>query len=164
MKRILVVAAASLLVLTGCAAHPTAKPFTTHYGESAVTIANHIKGCEDVAHADIGAGGQTGLVSAATCTLDGRKITVDTYTDANAADAMPLVKATKLEQYWAAGEGWTAFETDDSDIQYQLTGDAEELMKIGFAGSAPTPDVSGEHAAAASIAKSLNGHVEHYAG
>jgi hypothetical protein len=104
------------------------------------------------------------MTSAATCTLSGRKITVDSYKDATAADIRPTVEASGTAQWWAQGTGWTAFETDDSLIQLQLTNNAAALAEITFSGAQPTADLSGEHTAAKSIAKSLGGHLEHFAG
>lgn len=162
MKRI-GAALVAMLALTGCsAAAPTAKPFTTHYGESAVTIANHITGCKGVALADIRAGVQSGMASSATCTLGGRKIVVDSWKDASAADMANLMKANNAEMYWASGTGWTAFEVDDSQIQLQLTNDASALMKSAFDKTQPTADTSGEHEAATLVAHSLNGRVNHF--
>lgn len=158
MKRI-VPAIAIVLMLAGCATHtPAPKPFTTHYGESAVTLADHINGCKNVTLHDPGAGTQTGLASVATCTLDGRKITIDSYTDADAANVEPLVESVKKEQFWSEGTGWTAFETDDSWIQYQITNDTSSI----FGEPSLAPDLNGEKTAAKKIATALGGHVIHF--
>ncbi|MET4702777.1 hypothetical protein [Frigoribacterium sp. UYMn621] len=165
MKYALVIGTAVVLILTGCStgpSSPAAKPFKTTYGDSAVTIANHIKGCKDVALSDVGDGTKSGLASAATCTLDGRKIAVDSFIDADSANMDALIAANKNEQYWSSGKGWAAFEIDDSLIQLQLTNNTQELAKYMFDLKAPAADVSGEKAAATTIASSLNGKVERY--
>lgn len=102
------------------------------------------------------------MSSAATCTLEGRQITIDSWSSASVADVAPLVKASGKEQYWASGVGWTAFETDDSEIQLQLTNDAAALLKAGLAEATPTPDVAGEKTAADAVAKALDGSVHHF--
>lgn len=150
-----------LVALAACST-PPAKPLRTHYGESAVTLANHIKGCHGVVRADIGAGAKAGMASSATCRLAGRKVVIDSWNDASSADMTALMAANKTERYWAEGVGWSAFDADDSQIQLQLTNDAAALLKSAFENSQPTPDVNGEQAAAKSVAKSLNGLVRHY--
>jgi hypothetical protein len=161
----LVIALAAVLLLAGCSAgHPAPNPFTTHYGQSAVTIADHIQGCEDVANYDIGAGTQSGMTSGATCTLGGRKIIVFSFKDAASANFSDLIESNNQEQYWAAGSGWAAFDADDSVVEFQLTNNTTELAKYMFDKAVPTPDITGEKDAAQAVAGSLKGRVAHFAG
>lgn len=162
--RPIVIVALSVGMLAGCAVSaPATKPFKTHFGQSAVTIANHIDGCKNVALFDVGDGTKSGVTSGATCKLDGREITLFSFKDAASSDMHNLVQANGREQYWAAGKGWVAFETDDSYIALQLTNDAKALSDYMFGKVAtPSADVNGEKTAATSIAKSLDGQLEHY--
>lgn len=157
------VIAAAALTLAGCAASPKAdEVFKTDFGQSAVTIANQIHGCEDVALFDVGDGTKSGVTSAARCILDGREVTLFTFKDAASSNVRSLIEAGEIEQYWAEGKGWAAFETDDSLIALQLRNDTKALSEYMFDKSMPTPDIAGEKVAATRIAKGLDGRVEHF--
>jgi hypothetical protein len=77
------------------------------------------------------------------------------------SDVANVARAGKQETYFALGKGWTAAVGDDPTLQYQLTNDAENLMKMAFAGPRAAADVPGEKDAATALAKALGGRVVH---
>jgi len=165
-------AVAVLLLLTGCGqskpavstvttSTPTPRP-TTYYGETATAIASQVKGCVDIKAGDIGAGGPA-MASTATCMLNGRTVTVNSWTTADARDSVGRVlQASKVEAYFAQGEGWTVTATDDPGLQLQLANDAAALLANGFAGKTPPPpDLPGQKASAEAAVAALDGTVVH---
>ncbi|NVM97690.1 hypothetical protein [Arthrobacter sp. SDTb3-6] len=173
-RPIVTLAAASLfLALAACGGHtvaaatsPTAssKP-STYYGEAASAIATLIPDCKDVQVGDVASGPQSGLSSLATCTLDGRKLTVYSWADGPSADSVSeMLAANKSQEAWYVnGNGWTAIVQYDDTLMYQLTNQADKLLADGFAGVTPPPaDVPGEKAAADKVVAALGGDVVHY--
>lgn len=161
-----------LLLLTGCGqskpavstvttSTPTPRP-TTYYGETATAIASQVKGCSDIKAGDVGKGGPD-MASTATCMLNGRTVTINSWTTADARDSVGRVlQASKVEAYFAQGEGWTVTATDDPDLQLQMTNDAAALLANGFAGkTAPPPDLPGQKASAEAVVAALDGTVVH---
>ena len=161
-----------LLLLTGCGqskpavstvttSTPTPRP-TTYYGETATAIASQVKGCSDIKAGDVGKGGP-GMASTATCMLNGRTVTINSWTTADARDGVNAVlKANKAEAYFAQGEGWTVTATDDPGLQLQLANDAAALIANSFAGKAtPAPDLPGQKASAEAAVAALDGTVVH---
>jgi hypothetical protein len=70
------------------------------------------------------------------------------------------MQANKVEVYYAAGTGWTAF-VHDQQLQMQMTNDASGL--VAAAGSTQTAaDLPGEQATAKTVADALDGTVRHY--
>lgn len=90
----------------------------------------------------MGDGTKTGMVSSATCTLDGHLVIIDTWTDSTGAVIDPGLTPSSTV-YYAHGGTWTAFladqgaTADTTTLQMQLTNDAAGLVAQG--GSAPTP-------------------------
>lgn len=165
-------AAAALLLLAGCGqakpanatvttSTPTPKP-STYYGETATAIAAQVKGCTDVKAGAVGKGGP-GMASTATCMLNGRTVTINSWTTADARDGVNgVLQANKVEAYFAQGEGWTVTATDGPELQLQLSNDAATLIANGFAGkTAPPPDLPGQKASADAVVASLDGTVVH---
>jgi hypothetical protein len=163
---------AVLLLLTGCGqskpavstvttSTPTPRP-TTYYGETATAIASQVEGCSDIKAGDVGKGGP-GMASTATCMLNGRTVTINSWTTADARDGVNAVlKANKAEAYFAQGEGWTVTATDDPGLQLQLANDAAALIANSFAGKAtPAPDLPGQKASAEAAVAALDGTVVH---
>ncbi|WP_206751195.1 MULTISPECIES: hypothetical protein [unclassified Cryobacterium] len=156
-----------MLLLSGCSSVPTAgsSPMpmpTTYYGENAVTIASSIEGCSGVAAGDVGGGGP-GLVSTATCTLDGRLIYVNSWMDQPHGDLTMLLKSDGAEMYYAKGEGWTVTAGSVPILQLQLTSNQDELLKLSLdATPGPDPDLPGQKASAESVTRSLGGDVVHF--
>lgn len=160
-------ATVAVLALAGCgsggvaktASTPKPKP-STYYGETATAIASQIKGCTDVAAGDVGKGGP-GMASTATCMLNGRTVTINSWSTAEARDGVNAVlQANKTEAYFAKGEGWTVTATDDPNLQLQMTNDAGALMANAFAGQATaSSDLPGEKSSAAAVVASLGGSV-----
>ena len=157
----------TVLLLSGCSSVPTAvsgpSPMpTTYYGENAVTIASSIEGCSGVAAGNVGGGGP-GLVSTATCTLDGRLIYVNSWMDQPHGDLTQILTSDGAEMYYAKGEGWTVTAGSVPMLQLQVTGDQDALLKLSLdAAPGPDPDLPGQKASAESVTKSLGGEVVHF--
>lgn len=163
MRKLAVLPVLAALALTGCAAHQAAptKP-TTYYGESASAIATHIKGCTNVKTGNVGHGTASGLASTASCTLAGRIIDVNSWTNATHGDLAPMMREDKVEAYYATGKGWTVTTRDNPLLQLQILNDAAGLMKAAFANEQmPAQDVPGEKTTANAVVSSLDGHVVH---
>ncbi len=159
----LIFAVLLVATLSGCAATaaaPTPKPSITA-GQDAASIAAMIPGCKSVAAEDILNGGKTGLVSAASCTLGGHKVFVDSFTSTGDADLRPLVAAGTVGAYWAAGHTWVVILGDDPTMQEQITNDASSLLAQGFAGGAAATNQDAEKRMAAVVVKALGGTVVH---
>ena len=167
-------ACAAILLLAGCssvsqvrpqatatASTPTPKS-STYYGETATAIAAQVKGCTDVKAGAVGKGGP-GMASTATCMLNGRTVTINSWATADARDGVNgVLQANKVEAYFAQGEGWTVTATDGPELQLQLSNDAATLIANGFAGkTAPPPDLPGQKASADAVVASLDGTVVH---
>ncbi|MCU1529762.1 MAG: hypothetical protein JWP75_3525 [Frondihabitans sp.] len=146
MRKILIPAIVlASIALSGCSsatpsAGAPAAAFKTHYGQSAALVASHIKGCKNVTEGSIGNGGESGLVSTATCKVQGMPVQIFEWKDAASMSTIKaLLGGDGVETYYAQGTGWS--ET------YGLNG-----------------DVPGQKAAAAIVAASLDGRVIHVAG
>jgi len=141
------------------ASPPKPKP-STYYAETATAIASQIKGCTDVAAGDIGQGGP-GMASTATCILNGRTITINSWSTAEARDGVDAVlQANKTEAYFAKGQGWTVTATDDPTLQHQMTNDAGALMANASEGqTTASSDLPGEKSSAEAVVASLGGAV-----
>ena len=167
-------ACAVLLLLAGCSSAPqeklpaavlTSTPLpkpTTYYGETATAIASQVKGCADVKAGEVGKGGPD-MGSTATCTLNGRTVTVNSWVTAEARDGVNgVVQSSKREAYYAQGEGWTVTATDDPGLQLQLTNDAAALLANSLAEkTVPPSDVPGQKSSAEAVVASLDGEVVH---
>ena len=155
--------AAAPVTRTATTASPTATPRpTTYYSETATAIASQIKGCADIKAGDVGKGGP-GMASTATCMLNGRTVTINSWTTADARDGVNgVLHANKVEAYYAQGEGWTVTATDDPNLQLQMTNDAAALLANALAGKTPPPpDIPGQKASADAVVASLDGTVVH---
>ena len=174
MKSILGVAGALLLAVSvaSCGSTAEAKPAsspsptpkpTTYFGETASAVAALIPGCTNVQAGDVARGGPD-LASTASCVLGGRTVDVNSWRDNKAMDSMRnVVKTNKDEVYYATGNGWSAHVRRDMTFQYQITNQAEKLLKLSFSGhTAPAADLRGEQEAAKTISDALGGLVEHY--
>jgi len=172
MGKLTALAAVAVLALAGCGStepeaatvttsRPTPKP-STYYGETATTIAAQVKGCADVKAGDVGKGGPA-MASTATCMLNGRTVTINSWITADARDGVNgVLQANKVEAYYAQGEGWTVTATDDPDLQLQMTNDAAALLANQFAGKTPPPpDLPGQKASAEAVVTALDGTVVH---
>ena len=167
------ISAVFMLALAGCGgpstavtAAPTAtsKP-TTYYGEAASAIATMIPECRDVQAEDVASGPLSGLSSLATCTLDGRKLTVYSWADGSKAGGVSeMLAINKSQEAWYAnGEGWTAIVQYDDTLMHQLTNQADKLLADAWKGeSAPPADIPGEKSAAEKVVAALGGDVAHY--
>ena len=161
-----------LLLLTGCGqskpavstvttSTPTPKP-STYYSETATAIASQVKGCVDIKVGDIGKGAPA-MASTATCMLNGRTVTFNSWTTADARDGVGRVlQANKVESYFAQGEGWTVTATDNPELQLQMTNDAAALLANAFAEKTPPPpDLPGQKSSAEAVVAALDGTVVH---
>jgi hypothetical protein len=168
-------AAAVLVLMVGCGQSkpvtatvttiaPTPRP-STYFGETATAIAIQIKGCADVTAGDVGGGGP-GLASTATCMLNGRTVTINSWSTVDARDGVNRVlQANKQEAYYAQGEGWTVTATDNSDLQRQMTNDVSGLLTNALSDKTPSPpDLPGQKASADAVVASLDGTVVHVSG
>jgi len=167
-------ACAAILLLAGCSSVSQVKPqatattstptpkSSTYYGETATAIAAQVKGCADVKAGDVGKGGPD-MASTATCMLNGRTVTINSWATADARDGVNgVLQANKVEAYYAKGEGWTVTATDDPDLQLQLTNDAAALIANALAHKTPAPpDILGQKASADAVVASLDGTVVH---
>jgi len=162
----------AVLLLAGCAqskpavvtettSAPTPKP-TTYYSETATAIASQVKGCVDIKAGDIGAGAPA-MASTATCMLNGRTVTFNSWTTAHARDGVNgVLEANAQEAYYAQGEGWTVTATDNPELQLQLTNDAGALLANALAEkSLPPPDLPGQKLSAEAVVASVDGTVVH---
>jgi hypothetical protein len=154
----LILAAMAVLVLTGCSV-PSPYP-TTYPGQDANAIAAMIEGCEHVTTEDVGDGDKSGLVSSASCMLNGHKVYINSWDSEDSADLHPLLAANGEEAYYATGDAWTVTLGDDPTLQYQLTNNAAELM---FGENQPA-NVDAERTMAETVVASLGGTVEHISG
>lgn len=174
MKTIWGVAGAAVLAvaLTGCgstavaetvatSSTPSPKP-TTYFGETASAIAAEVPGCSAITAGDVGKGGP-GMASTASCVLGGRTVDFYSWRDAPAfAGVANLVRANKDEVYYAAGTGWTAHVRRDMTFQWQLTNDAQNLLRSAWQNhTAAAGDLPGEKSTSQQIADALRGYVQH---
>lgn len=141
-----------------------AKP-DTYYGESASAIATLIHGCTSVAPVSIGAHGKaSGVTSAATCTIGGRKVFVDSWRSVeDMAGIDEVIKADKMETYYASGVGWSVIPGENQTLQRQLISDAGWLFKQALNGTTGTSsgDVPGQKTTATAVVAALNGYIVH---
>jgi hypothetical protein len=110
--RILIAAAAVLLLLTGCAA-PTAKQ-RFGLGDQAVSIAQAVRACRAASAQPLPADA-TGIASVATCSITGRQVDFVVWSDLAAQKAQGPVATATSESYVAHGAGWDAV-THDSGL------------------------------------------------
>jgi hypothetical protein len=164
MKQLTILLVASALLLTGCASQP--KPVvipTTYPGQTATAIAALIKGCTGIVAGDVGDGVKSGLASTASCTLNGRMIDINSWSENdNGESATAVIKADKIEAYFAAGNGWVIATRDFPDLQLQFTNNAGTLLQHAFDGKTPpAADLPGEKATAQLVVKAIGGEVIH---
>lgn len=164
-------AAAIALALTGCSGASTASTTSsaptkppTYFGEAASAIATQITDCKEVKTLDVADGPKSGLSSLATCTLDGRLLTVYSWADESHAAGVPEMLAVNNQEAWyASGTGWTAIVQYDDTLMYQLTNQADKLLAAAWGGkSAPPADIPGQKSAADKAVTSLGGKAAHY--
>lgn len=172
-----VASAVGLMLLAGCSSseapdrtHPTSPAPSTYsprLGDDAAIIASHIAGCAGPTTIDIGAGTKTGLSSAATCTLDGHVVIIDSFTTSGGPDDVPtLAKGT--ETYYAFGPGgWLAIladqgvTADKTILQMQITTDAAGLVRASLNGS-PTPaSLNAQRTILGMVVASIGGQLGH---
>ncbi|GAB2751592.1 hypothetical protein GCM10027090_22530 [Sinomonas soli] len=142
---------------------PTPKP-TTYAGETASAIAAAVPSCTQVTQGDIGAGGPD-LTSTATCVIGGRTVRFNSWNLEDSAFKLePVLKADKVELYYASGTGWTANVEDGPTLQWQLTNNASALLQASFAQKTDPPrDLPGEKETLQKVADAFAGStLNHY--
>lgn len=171
---------AAVVVVAGCssARHSGTPPgpssssaYMPPDGQDAAITASHIPGCTGVQSEGVGQGGNGAPTSAASCTLDGHLVIVDSFAPGGGTiDAGLLSKGKQI--YYASGiGGWLAFLGDPGEtastttLQMQLTNDAGGLLHQATSGTAPTPaPLDAQQQISAIVAKDLRGAVEHVSG
>lgn len=177
MRGLIAAFATATLALAGCtsshhAATTTSPPsaYVPADGQDAAITASHITGCTGVQSESIGGGAQSGLKSAASCTLEGHLVIVDSSAPGSTIEAGLVSKGTQL--YYATGlGGWIAFlgepgqTASTTTLQMQLTNNASGLLDRALNHDTVTPaPLDAQQQLAGTVAKDLAGTVEHVTG
>jgi hypothetical protein len=119
---------------------PTHSHVAIPVGQDAAMIAKRIRGCADVKAGDVGQGAPA-LASTATCTIDGHTVNVNFWSSLEQASLDAVFQQAHRGAYYAQGEAWTVTLGDDPILQYQLTNQADKLLRESFSGNRHVPPI-----------------------